>query len=77
MMAIDSAALTGTVDFSTTILLPSVTVSAMSRAARSTYFKSGALPLPSLICLKFNLRLLDGLNYRLDFYTDKYVFQKL
>ena len=38
--------MTGTVDFSTTILKPSLTVSRMFRAAISTYFKSGAFPLP-------------------------------
>ncbi len=47
ILPMDSAALTGTVDFSTTILCcPGVTMSAMSRAARSTYFRSGALPFP-------------------------------
>ena len=39
-----SAALTGTVLFSTTILFPSATL-AMLRDADSMYFKSGALPL--------------------------------
>lgn len=43
-----SAALTGTVDFSTMILKPSSTVSEMSRAASSTYFRSAALPLPDV-----------------------------
>ncbi len=47
ILPMDSAALTGTVDFSTTILCcPGVTMSAMSLAARSTYFRSGALPFP-------------------------------
>ncbi len=39
-----SAALTGTVLFSTTILFPSATL-AMLRDADSMYFRSGALPL--------------------------------
>ena len=47
MVAIHSAVFTGTVDFSTTILTPVVTHSAIFRATASTYFRSAALPLPS------------------------------
>lgn len=51
MVAMDSAALTGTVDFSTMILLPVKTVSAISLAARSTNLRFGAFPFPEI---KFN-----------------------
>ena len=46
MVAMLSAAFTGTVDFSTTILNPLSTVSAMLRAAASTNLRSAALFLP-------------------------------
>ena len=47
MVAMHSAVLTGTVDFSTTIFTPLVTYSAILLATASTYFRSAALPLPS------------------------------
>ena len=46
MVAMLSAAFTGTVDFSTTILKPVSTVSAMLRDAASTNLRSAALFLP-------------------------------
>ena len=45
MVWMDSAALTGTVDFSTTIL-EKVASSAIFRAQDSTYFRSAARPAP-------------------------------
>ena len=46
IVAMLSAAFTGTVDFSTTILKPLSTVSAMFRAAASTNLRSAALFFP-------------------------------